>query len=190
MGGEWGYYFFFSFWGVCPVLHLCIVRPPPSLPLVLSRRQDVFYGRCEAPSPWKRSVSLRHHVFCPLFPGTQPLLPTGCERLESFRLKVPVTCAARNLNQTVCLCAAGKNFCFLSDVRTPSILLLLLLLTGPPLCPSSSASFTEYDSLSPLLSPPLDSFKIVLKQSLHHITDSLWMQPHRRSFIFLIFLVF
>lgn len=94
----------------------------------------------------------------PTFPEIQPLLPIGSQAPREFPPVVPVTYIAHNSNQTICLCAAVKNFCFLSDAPTPSF-------PPPPSVTQSLLLFPPPPTLFPQSSP---------HQPLHHITVSLW----------------
>lgn len=87
--------------------------------------------------------------FLPIFWEIQPLLLIGWARLESFRLKSP-------WRQSVSVQLWNKTFTFS----------LMLVSPSPP----------AYDSLSPPLFSPLSFLEIVVSQSLHHITVSLWTQ--------------
>lgn len=99
---------------------------------------------------WQRSVSLDFSSYFPRNPSRR-FQASGAS--GEFPSKAPLTSLAHNLNETICLCAAVKNFHFRPDARNPP---------------------TPHDSISP---PPLfslSSLKIVSVPSLHLITVSLW----------------
>lgn len=113
----------------------CFVSSPS---YCLCARQ--FYGYCEVLLPWKCSVWL-DFTFSSQFPRNPATASNWLGAPGEFPPKVPLTSVAHNLNETICLWAAVKNFCFLSDARIPVSRWVWLSLSAsffPPLLSQNS----------------------------------------------------